>query len=187
MLDFEIEQYRSLRAEVLRAMEDANHVMNFGLASIGVMTGAAVLTGDTPFGYAIVAILMPGLGLLVLSLWFAAHERVARASHFLSGIERRILAELQSGSPSWELWLRSAAGKAGGSQHFWNTEYSGIGLLAFLSLMPLIASLEVGGTSIAQWIRLTVLSAGLFGICTFGFAFRRRISRWRGWLSNPFE
>ena len=38
----EIEQYRSLRGEILRGTEDGNQVMSYGLAAIGIVITAGM-------------------------------------------------------------------------------------------------------------------------------------------------
>jgi hypothetical protein len=184
--EFELEQYRALRAEILRAMEEGNQVMSFGLATIGVITSASLGIKESAVGYIIFSILLPCLTSLILSLWFASQERIARASYFLSGIEERLNDLHDIGSMvTWEIWLRNR-GIDGKANHFWSTEYSGIVLLAFLVVVPIMASFFTGGKNINGWTRLWVISVTSVALSVFCFSFKSRISRWRGWLSDNF-
>jgi hypothetical protein len=119
-------------------------------------------------------------------MWFAAHERVARASHFLSGIEAswRATRELQE-VPTWELWLRDVDSHTGDpSRHFWGTEYSGLAILVFFMLGPLLIGLLVGGDEISRLTKGLVVSVGAVLVLAFSIAFKRRIARWKDWLNT---
>jgi hypothetical protein len=183
---FELEQYRALRNEILRAMEDGNQVVSFGLAGTGVILAAGISTKDTLLGFLIFAVLSPGVTALVLSMWFASAERVARASHFLSGIESRVK---QPGEPSWESWLRtSTSGRDGGQgHHFWNTEYSGGAIFLFLIVVPLGFSLATGGGAVSAATKATVVPVMMLIVAGFAYTFVGRIRRWRTWLTTSFE
>jgi hypothetical protein len=186
--DFEIEQYRALRAEILRAMEDGNQVMSFGIAAIGFVFSAGIGVRESVLGFIVLAGLVPGLGMLVLSMWFGAHERVARASFYLTGVEARLKRAANMSSPSWECWLRgSPSTKAGSANHFWNTELSGTAILFFLVLGPLYSSFFVGGASVDLEQRALVVGSVSLAIFAFWLKFKGRLTRWRSWLTASFE
>jgi hypothetical protein len=187
--DLDLEQYRSLRAEIIRAMEDGNQIMGFGLAAIGFIMTAGLNVRETTLGFFMFSVMVPALSSLVLSMWFAAQERIARASYFITGIERRLKDSLNIHNvPTWDLWLRtpSKARKSKSQHHFWNTEFSGIGIFAFLMFGPLSLSPLLGGGYVSPRIRMLtiILSAG--AILAYFFWLRIRVHRWRGWLSKSF-
>lgn len=182
--EFDLEQYRALRSEVLRAMEDGTQTMSFGVATYGIIMGAGVQIYSTFSGFMLFALPLPLLACLVLSMWFAAHERVARASHFLSGIEARLSEGLTV--PSWEAWLRPTSPQ-GKSRHFWGTEHSGIAIFIFLILFPLLLSLSAGGSEVSLPSKAITVGSTFFLAGAFLISLRGRYLRWRNWLSSRFE
>jgi hypothetical protein len=185
---FELEQYKALRGEILRAMEDANQIMSFGLASIGIVITAGLSVKDTLLGFFVFSVIIPALSGLVLSIWFAAHERISRASYFISGIEARLRSTNPSfEGPTWDLWLRSPSKtKNGGSHHFWNTEFSGIGIFAFFMIGPLLLSLLVGSGSTTLAVRLSTFIVASVALAVFFYRLRMRVAVWRNGLSKTF-
>src|SRR5690606_36222600 len=111
------------------------------LAAFGLVLTAGVQVRADLLGYLIFAFVLPMLSSLILSMWFAAHERVARASFFLTGVEQRMRVREDFGDmPMWETWLR-AGGASEKSRHFWSTEYSGVGIFIFLMVCPSLIAL----------------------------------------------
>jgi hypothetical protein len=184
---FELEQYKALRGEILRAMDDANQIMSFGLASIGIVITAGLSVKDTLLGFFVFSVIIPALSGLVLSIWFAAHERISRASYFISGIEARLRsANPTFEGPTWDLWLRSPRKTKGSSHHFWNTELSGIGIFAFFMIGPLLLSLIVGGGSIGLHVKLSTFILASIALALFFYRLRMRVAAWREGLSKTF-
>lgn len=185
---FELEQYKALRGEILRAMEDANQIMSFGLASIGIVITAGLSVKDSLLGFFVFSAIIPALSGLVLSIWFAAHERISRASYFISGIEARLRSANPSfDGPTWDLWLRSPRKtKKGNSHHFWNTEFSGIGIFAFFMIGPLLLSLLVGGRSTGLHLKVSTFILASIALAFFFYRLRMRVAAWRDGLSKTF-
>jgi hypothetical protein len=185
--EFELEQYRALRGEILRAMEDGNQVMSLGLAAIALLLGAALSARDSDAAYLVLALFVPALSGLVLSMWFAAQERIARASFFLTGVETRVCAALGTEHPCWENWLRRPNPAGEPTHHFWNTEYSGIAIFMFFMVGPLLLSTSptVGGT-ISLRVKLFAAAVGLVVLVLYFMALLPRLHRWRAWLSSTF-
>jgi hypothetical protein len=185
---FEIEQFRSLRGEILRGTEDGNQVMSYGLAAIGIVITAAVAEKSSMWGFLLFSILIPGFSSLVLSLWFGTLERVARASYFITGIEARLKQSLNAlDLPTWDTWLRGKHHRRKKtSHHFWTTEYSGFGLFIFLVVAPLVMSWQSGGPAFSHRTKVIVISvAGLVELI-FILWMLRRVRRWRMWLLSIF-
>jgi len=185
--DLELEQYRSLRDEILRAMEDGNQIMSFGLAAIGIVLTAGLQVRDAALGFFMFAIIVPCLSSLVLSMWFAAQERIARASYFITGIESRLKHDLKAlSTPTWDSWLRTPSKRCASQHHFWNTEYSGIGIFAFLIFGPVLLSLFTGGLALRWRWKISIVVAAIVAFAAFFYWIRKRVRRWRDWLASDF-
>lgn len=186
--ELELEQYRSLRAEILRGLEDGNQVMSFGIAAIGIVISAAFTLKDSLLGFFMLALLVPSLSSLILSLWFGAQERVARASYFVTGIETRIKTAINGPDfPTWDSWLRSSnRRKHIRGHHFWNVEYSGIGLFLFLMVGPMLLSWTTGGPTLSPCIKSWTLAVAGVAVVVFFVWMMKRVHRWRSWLMSLF-
>ena len=185
--DFEREQYRALREEVLRSMEDGNQIMGFGLAAVGLVVSAGVSVEDDRLAILIFGFLLPVLSALILSLWFAAQERLARASHFMTGVESRIKQAIgAAGTISWEEWLRKPR-PAARSRHMWSTERAGIGLFTLIIVFSLTVSLAIDSPRVGLMFRTIMLVAtGIISIVMF-WNIRYRYLNWKRWLSTSYE
>ena len=93
-IQFDLEEYRALRSEIIQSIDDGNKIIAFGLAAVGLVFGAGLRYKDDLLGFLVLGFFLPVLSALVLSMWFTAHERLARASHYLSGVEARIKSAL---------------------------------------------------------------------------------------------
>lgn len=185
-VDFELEQYRALRSEVLRTMEDGNQILAFGLAAVGIVLGVAVSVRSTFLGFLVFVAFLPILAALVMSVWFAAQERMARASHFLSGIEARIKEAIGSNAVSWELWLRGVQSEKE-TEHFWWTELSAISLFGLIIVGSIVGSFATGGTEVGVATRLVVVGGSSVVCGSMLLHIGQRFSNWKRWLSSPFD
>jgi len=118
----EIEQHQSLRAEIIRCMEDANQIMAFGLASVGIVYSAGLAASGKLLSFFLLTALGPAISVLTLSMWCSAHERLARAGYFLSGIEKRLKTLAGTQAETWEEWLRHPPDDGRPTEHLWAPE-----------------------------------------------------------------
>ena len=186
-VEFDLEEYRALRAEIIQSMDDGNKIVAFGLAAVGLVLGAGLSYKDTLLGFLVLGFFLPILSALVLSMWFAAQERIARASHYLSGTEVRIKSVFGDiGSVSWEAWLR--AGKPNGrTGHFWSTEQAGIGLFGIIIVSSILMGLISGGSYVDPRIKNLTMILSII-ICGAVFLnVLRRYSNWKCWLSTFYD
>lgn len=186
---FEMEQYRALRGEILRGMEDGNQVISYGLAAIGLVVTAGFSQKDNTIGFVLTVVLIPLLSSLVMSLWLGTLERIARASFFITGIEHRIKEALGVPAlPTWDTWLRSKLPDVPQkSHHFWSTEYSGVGLFVCLVVLPLVLSLFTGGNEVHRVTRWVVTGVMVALEALFFYSTLRRLMRWKTWLTTVFN
>ena len=189
-VEFDLEEYQALRAEIIQSMNDGNNIFAFGLAVVGIVLGAGLQQEDALLGFLILSFTLPIVSVLILSMWFAAQERIARASHYLSGLEVRIKSVCSDiDSVSWEEWLRTKKrNKPNGvwhTWHFWSTERAGIGLFGFIIVSSiLIGFIKCEGCDVDPRIKNLTM---LLSIIICGAVFRnvlQRYSDWKRWLST---
>ena len=133
--DFEIEQYKALRDEILRAREDGNQVMSLGLAAVGFALAGGVKARGNLLGFMLFALFVPALCVFGLSMYFATYDRISHASYFLTGVEFRIKQAMNACEiPTWERWLcgDNTSSHCKGRHIFLDTEdYSGVAAWIF--------------------------------------------------------
>jgi hypothetical protein len=186
-VDFDLEEYRALRSEIIQSMDDGNQIMAFGLAAVGLVLGAGLSSKDTLLGFLVLSFFLPVFTALVLSMWFAAQERIARASHYLSGVEARIKSVFRGeGSVSWEAWLRTP-GPDGHSQHFWSTEQAGIGLFGVIIAFSILMGLAAGGSGVGAKLKGSVVAASVVISGTLILHVLRRFKNRKRWLSTHYD
>lgn len=185
--DIELEQYRALRGEILRVMEDGNQVMSFGLAAIGIVISAGLAAKDNPVGFVLFAGVVPLLSALVLSMWFASYERLSRASYFITGIEDRLKKTVQNAQlPTWDTWLRKPSKGTKHQHHFWSTENSGMLLFAFLFVASIALSVFSGNGTVNVVWRYVTYGIDLCGFLAFSLLMRTRLRRTKKWFTSIF-
>ena len=190
-VNFDLEEYRALRAEIIQSMDDGNQIMSFGLAAVGLSLGAGLTSKDPTPAFIVLGFFLPVLAALVLSLWFAAQERVARASHYLTGVEARIKAACGNDQgESWEAWLRgrpldSVDGRRG--THFWYTEQTGIGLFGVIISSSFITALSLPPGGVASTMRVSALTLSAMICCALFINILYRFANWRRWLTTTYE
>lgn len=183
--EFAVEQYRALRAEIIQSMDDGNAIMAFGLAALGLALTAAVQARESSYGFMLFGVVLPLLAALILSMWFSAQERTARASYFLTGIERRFSPATPTGhlEKGWEHWLRFGDDGATTS-HFWSTEQAAIALFVLMATTSLGFSANAGGDDVSGSAKLIMIFVVVLIGIAFGASLRRRYRRQRSWLSD---
>lgn len=114
-----LEEYRTLRAESLAALDAQHSVLSFGVAAMGLFLGGAAALWDKEATLAAVAFvaIVPGLANVVLVAWGTELKRMKRVGDFLGrsddgrlSLERQINALLPAGVEvglSWEFWLQA--------------------------------------------------------------------------------
>jgi hypothetical protein len=180
-IEFDLEEYRALRSEIIQSIDDGNKIIAFGLAAIGLVFGAGLRYKDDLLGFLILGFFLPVLSALMLSMWFTAHERMARASHYLSGVEARIKSALNdAGSVSWEAWLR-------GNPNSWPKEHAGIWLFGFIIACSIFMGLVAAGGNVDARTRALVIAVSFIICVGLFFNVCRRYKTFQRWLSKHYD
>jgi Zn-dependent protease with chaperone function len=115
-IDLALEEYRTVRQEEMVAMQSQISTLRYGVTGCVVLIGvAAQQHADRYLGWAISLALVPLVVLFSAVIWMGEYERMARAGHYIAGLERHINAIFTDGAcrpMGWENWLRE-----GGNAH----------------------------------------------------------------------
>jgi hypothetical protein len=106
-----LEEYKTLRQEILTAMANRNSILSFGQASIGAIFTASIVTYKTAnysvFSSLSLIFLIPTVVSFILFMWIGEYQRMQRAGKFLAQLEERINDESKQILLSWETSLRT--------------------------------------------------------------------------------
>ncbi len=90
-LDTVIEEYKTLRAESLTAIQTQQAVIRYGLAIVGVLVATALNTWDKlVLSAAVFLVFLPIVCYLILMIWMGEVARMMRVGRYLYGLEKRI-------------------------------------------------------------------------------------------------
>lgn len=96
-----IKQYELIRAEVIASMQVQQQILGFGIATIGLLAGAAFVGKDDAHRSDLLIIFVPLIAYLAVTIWFSEVMRMLRAGAFMLRLEKR-LDDCGDGSLEWE-------------------------------------------------------------------------------------
>ncbi|MDD3478414.1 MAG: hypothetical protein PHP32_06010 [Candidatus Izemoplasmatales bacterium] len=89
--DIALNEYNALRTEINNAMANQQSILNYGIASIGIILAFSTSNWQEMIIVDIILVfLIPLIGLLVATIWLGEVNRIARAGQFLVVKENRI-------------------------------------------------------------------------------------------------
>jgi hypothetical protein len=158
-LNTALEEYRSIRAESMAALQSHLATLRYGLAGIVVLIGLALREHKEPLGWGIALTIVPILVLFVAIMWMGEYERMARAGRYLADFEARINGPFddrgEEAPMKWENWLRNKGPEKShqaGARH----RYFFIYLIFFVME---ILTLVIGWHSLLEYLDKTVWHA----------------------------
>lgn len=136
-----MEEYKTLRAESLTAIQMQQSVLRFGAAILGIVLATGINVWDKPLLTSFIFLfLTPAISYLLIIVWMGEVERMVRAGKFLVLIEEKVNTVFGRTQKAleWESWLHTKKnGKT--PQVIWN--YASI-VSIFLSIS--LASIFLG-------------------------------------------
>ena len=110
-----LKQYELVRSEVTTSLQIQQQILAFGIATIGLLAGAAFVAKSAQFRSELLVVFLPLVAYLAVTIWFSEVMRMLRAGAFLMRVEKKLDDE-GDGSLFWESSvasgrLRSALGK----------------------------------------------------------------------------
>lgn len=105
-IEFLLENYKTLREEILESISSQNKIiMSEGIAvAVGIIIGFGV--AKEPSGVKAFIMIVPFIIIALTSLWTIEQSRMMRAGDFMQLLEDRINLEIGGPYTVWENWLR---------------------------------------------------------------------------------
>jgi hypothetical protein len=96
-----LKQYELIRAEVIASMQVQQQILGFGIATIGLLAGAAFVGKNDAHRSDLLIVFVPLISYLAVTIWFSEVMRMLRAGAFMLTLEKR-LDDCGDGSLEWE-------------------------------------------------------------------------------------
>lgn len=167
-LEVALEEYKTLREEILRSIDTQQTILRLGTAAAGIVPAVSVNFVDEEIPQGVLFLLFaPLVSYLILIVWMGEVLRLIRAGAFLRGLETRINAALERPALGWEYWAHQLQ-EHGRAPVIRSVE--GFHMLGIVSMFSLIAlgSMAAGiavlhGTSLAGWWLAALVAAAAVG------------------------
>jgi hypothetical protein len=96
-----LKQYELVRSEVTTSLQIQQQILAFGIATIGLLAGAAFVAKSAQFRSELLVVFLPLVAYLAITIWFSEVMRMLRAGAFLMRVEKKLDDE-GDGSLFWE-------------------------------------------------------------------------------------
>lgn len=103
-----LNEYHSLRAESLQAMQAQQSILQFGVTGVAVLTGLGLQNNDKLLAILVLLVFVPLLSIFITSVWFVEIFRSIRAGMYIACLEKKINAVIGGSirALEWESWLQ---------------------------------------------------------------------------------
>ena len=174
-----LKQYELIRSEVTTSLELQQQILGFGIATIGLLAGAAFVSKAEPFRSQLLVIFLPLICYLALTIWFSEVMRMLRAGAFLVTLERRLDA-CGDGSLKWESTLAMDRFRRSARKAVFACDPDRLRLVAVTALFFTLGaeSIMLGWNDASSFARTFSIAAGVVAAILLRRLFRLRIGEW---------
>lgn len=157
-----LKQYELVRSEVTTSLQIQQQILAFGIATIGLLAGAAFVAKSAQFRSELLVVFLPLVAYLAITIWFSEVMRMLRAGAFLMTVEKKLDDE-GDGSLLWESSiasgrLRSALGKP--SVTLRDPDRLRLLSVSLLFFTLAVASIKLGWGGASSFARAFALTTG---------------------------
>lgn len=137
---FDLEQYKSLRAEALDAIRDQLRTFQIGITALGVLAGfaAKLSTNHDPWPFAAEASFAAVFAAAINVIWQEQQFRAYRVGVYVRGKYKTNAARIAAQGQSWEEWL----GAGGSRRRVWSHHLAVLISLALAAAAPIALGLH---------------------------------------------
>jgi hypothetical protein len=169
-----LKEYELLRGEITTSLQIQQQMLGFGIATIGLLAGAAFVGKDERFRSQLLVVFVPLVAYLAVTIWFSEVMRMLRAGGYQLTLEKK-LDEHGDGTLLWEYQVARGRSRTGKRDYFGALDPDKLRWLAvtLLFLTLAVASITLG------WHNATG-SAQAFAIIAGGLATIVLSSLYRG-------
>ena len=169
-----LKQYELVRSEVTTSLQIQQQILAFGIATIGLLAGAAFVAKSAQFRSELLVVFLPLVAYLAITIWFSEVMRMLRAGAFLMRVEKKLDDE-GDGSLLWECSVASgrvryALGKP--SLTLFDPDRLRLLAVSLLFFTLAVASVKLGWGEASSFARVFALIAGCLTALLLPYLFR---------------
>ena len=171
-----LKQYELVRSEITTSLQLQQQILGFGIATIGLLAGAAFVARDQPFRSELLVVFLPLVSYLAVTIWFSEVMRMFRAGAFLLVLEKELDAK-GDGGLRWEYEVaRGRLGQPGRNTYF-ALDPDRLRLFAVTALFFTLSaeSVMLGWGEASSFARAFAIIAGAVAAIVLRLLFRLRI------------
>lgn len=174
-----LKQYELVRSEITTSLQIQQQILGFGIATIGLLAGAAFVAKDQPFRSELLVVFLPLVSYLAVTIWFSEVMRMFRAGAFLLVLEKDLDAR-GDGGLRWEYEVaRGRLGQPSRDAYF-ALDPDRLRLFAVTALFFTLsaASVMLGWEEASSFARAFAFSVGVVAALVLRLLSRLRIHQW---------
>jgi hypothetical protein len=171
-----LKEYELVRSEITTSLQIQQQILGFGIATVGLLAGAAFVAKDQPLRSKLLVVFLPLVSYLAVTIWFSEVMRMFRAGGFLLVLEKK-LDEHGDGTLRWEYEVaRSRLGQAGRNPYS-TLDPDRLRLFAVTTLFFILSaeSIMLGWDKASLFARIFAITAGVVAAVVLRLLFRLRI------------
>jgi hypothetical protein len=171
-----LKEYELVRSEITTSLQIQQQILGFGIATIGLLAGAAFVAKDQPLRSKLLVVFLPLVSYLAVTIWFSEVMRMFRAGGFLLMLEKK-LDDHGDGTLKWEYEVaRSRLGQPGRNPYS-TLDPDRVRLLAVTALFFILSaeSIMLGWEKASLFARAFAITAGGLAAIVLRLLFRLRI------------
>jgi hypothetical protein len=171
-----LKEYELVRSEITTSLQIQQQILGFGIATIGLLAGAAFVAKDQPLRSKLLVVFLPLVSYLAVTIWFSEVMRMFRAGGFLLMLEKK-LDDHGDGTLKWEYEVaRSRLGQPGRNPYS-TLDPDRVRLLAVTALFFILSaeSIMLGWEKASLFARAFAITAGVVAAIVLRLLFRLRI------------
>jgi hypothetical protein len=178
-----LKQYEFLRNEITASLQLQQQILGFGIATIGLLAGAAFVGKDQPLRSQLLVGFLPLVSYLVVTIWFSEVMRMLRAGAFQLTLEKR-LDECGDGSLDWEYEVAKSRLRRAGANGRFALDPDRLRLVAVTTLFFTLGgeSIRLGWNDASAFTQTFAVATGVFALVFLRVLFRLGIAQWNDLL-----
>jgi hypothetical protein len=169
-----LKQYELIRGEVTTSLQLQQQLLGFGVATIGLLAGAAFVARATPFRSELLVVLLPLVCYLAVMIWFSEVMRMHRAGGFLLTIEKK-LDTCGDGSLVWEYRVARDRLRKRGLRFASDPDWLRLGAVTLLFFTLAGESIKLGWDDASSFAHRFAVTAGVIAALVMLRLFRLRV------------
>jgi hypothetical protein len=158
-----LKEYELLRSEITTSLQIQQQILGFGIATIGLLAGAAFVGKNEQFRSQLLVVFLPLVSYLAVTIWFSEVMRMLRAGGYQLTLEKKLDDECEDGSLQWEYQVARGRSRADKKSFFGALDPDRLRWLAvtLLFLTLAVAAIMLGWANATVYAHAFAIVAGV--------------------------